>query len=288
MPFLLDSKNIGGDIIMDSSYETSSEEQAQSFYSEISRLNNELVTAHREIVKKNVELEKLSSLKNQFLGMAAHDLRAPLSSIISFSEFLSEDFDESFNNEQKKFLDIIKSSSKHMMNIINNFLDVSIIENEKLELELENVDLVSIISETILVNKIKAATKNIDVIFYHEEIPTVAVDVTKIIQVITNLISNAVKFSNENSKVLIELSKKDNNILIVVEDKGQGIPENEINKLFDPFTRTSIKSTDGQRNVGLGLMIVHKIVERHNGKITVESKLGVGSKFIVSLPINAA
>lgn len=270
---------------MNSSNETPSEVQTSSFYNEISRLNNELVTAHREIVKKNVELEKLNSLKNQFLGMAAHDLRAPLSSIISFSEFLSEDSDEHFNNEQKKFLDVIKSSSKHMMNIINNFLDVSIIENEKLELMLENVDLVSIISETILANKIKASTKGIDIIFNYEEFPVVAVDATKIVQMMTNLISNAVKFSYENSRVLIELSKKDNNILIVVEDEGQGIPENELNKLFSPFTRTSIKSTDGQRSVGLGLMIVYKIVERHNGKITVESKLGEGSKFIISLPI---
>lgn len=271
---------------MDITKKTASDEQAPYLYNEISRLNNELVTAHREIVKKNVELEKLSSLKNQFLGMAAHDLRSPISSIITFSEFLSEDCIDIFNEEQIKFMDIIKTCSRQTLNIINDFLDISVIENQRLNLRLENIDLISVISDIILIYKTIAIKKGVELIFEYIKVPQMMLDATKITQLLSNLISNAIKFSYESDKVFVRLSIKDNNVLIVVEDEGQGIPEKEIDKLFKPFTQTSIQSIGGEKSTGLGLTIVNEIVKNLNGTISATSKLGVGTKFIVSFPIN--
>jgi len=253
-------------------------------FDELSRLNNELVEIQRELSKKNAELLRLNELKNNFIGMAAHDLRNPLGNIINYTEFLEEDKD-TFSAEQIEFLTHIKSQSSFMLNLVNELLDVSSIEAGKVNLNLEQTDIVSLIARIIDLNKALADKKQMSVIFNTEfESLSISLDKQKMMQVITNLLTNAIKYSEKQTIITINVSRSENNILISVNDQGQGIPEDELNDLFKPFQKTSAKTTGGEKSVGLGLYIVKRIVEAHKGNIWAESKVGKGSTFFVSFP----
>lgn len=255
------------------------------YLDEMSRLNNELINIQRELTKKNIELDQLNNLKNQFLGMAAHDLRNPLGNIINYSEFLEEE-SEAMNDEQIHFVRQIKSLSWFMHNLINDLLDVSSIEAGNVNLKFETVELASLIQRNINLNRNFAEKKNIKVHFAKpNEDLSLNIDNNKIEQVVTNLISNAIKYSNPNSLVFIVLKKLENEALCSVRDNGLGIPEQELELLFKPFQKTSVKSTAGEKSTGLGLYICKRIVEAHHGKIWAESKVGEGSVFYFSLPL---
>lgn len=256
---------------------------------ELARANQELIAMHRELAKKNVQLEKLNEEKNKFLGMAAHDLRNPLSTIQGFSEYILEETENILSSRHKEFLSIIMSSSEFMLQLVNDLLDISQIESGKLELRKKLTDITKFISQNISLNKYWAERKHINLEFIRaENLPEVIMDDQKMDQVLNNLISNAIKYSPSNTTIQVKLESKNNSVLISVKDEGQGIPEEELDKLFKPFSKTSVKSTAGEKSTGLGLVIARKIVDGHNGKIWVESKVGKGSTFYVELPVGLA
>lgn len=253
-------------------------------FDELSRLNNELVGMQRELTKKNVELEELDKLKNQFIGMAAHDLRNPLGNIINFTQFLKDE-GTSFSQDQVELLEHIKSQSSFLLDLVNDLLDVTSIESGSINLSLEPVDIALLASQVIHLNKTLAEKKEMKIKLDSQIQSTLlTADKGKIEQVITNLLSNAIKYSEKGTSITVKLIKKNNEIIISVNDQGQGIPEDELNLLFKPFQKTSAKSTSDEKSTGLGLFIVKRIVEAHKGKIWAESKAGVGSTFYVSLP----
>lgn len=255
-------------------------------YDELGKLNNELANLQRELLKKNVELEKLNDEKNRFLGMAAHDLRNPLHAIQMYSEFLLEEASPQMSPEHIEFIEIIHSSSQFMLRLVNDLLDVAKIESGKLELDASLTDLASLVQKNVEINNLLASRKNISVTFeLRGAVPNISLDSSKLEQALNNLVSNAVKFSNPGSHVDVRLTSTDAEIIISVSDQGQGIPENELGKLFQPFQRISVKSTGGEDSTGLGLAIVKKIVTGHNGRVWVESELGKGSTFFIALPI---
>ncbi len=255
-------------------------------FDEISRLNNELVNTQRELTKKNIELAELNTLKNQFLGMAAHDLRNPLGFIYNFVEFIEEER-ENLSQEQIEFIGQIKSLSKFLLNLVTDLLDVSSIEAGEINLILEQIDLIYFIDQNVKRNRFLAQKKNITINFTTNcENLMLQIDKNKIEQVMTNLITNAIKFSQANTIINVGLKLDETNVIISVTDQGQGIDKEELNLLFKPFKKTSTKSTAGEKSTGLGLFIVKRIVEAHNGKIWAESELTKGSTFIVSLPIH--
>jgi signal transduction histidine kinase len=263
-------------------------ERDSALYNEISRLNNELVAMQRELAKKNAELERLNALKNQFLGMAAHDLRNPLSVIMSYSEFLMEDVGASLGDQQREFLNIIRSSSEFMLRLVNDLLDIAQIEAGQLRLDLQPTDLVALVRHNIALNRVLAAKKHIEIQLSDEPLPRLPLDASKIEQVLNNLIGNAIKFSSPHTTITVRVTRPANDstsVLLAVQDQGPGIPPNELDKLFKPFQRTSVKSPTGEKSTGLGLTIVKKIVEGHNGKIWVESQVGKGTVFFVALPL---
>ncbi|MCK8602746.1 sensor histidine kinase [Desulfoferrobacter suflitae] len=263
-------------------------EQDGSLYDELSRLNNELVTLQRELAKKNVELERLNSLKNQFLGMAAHDLRTPLGHILAYSEFLIDEAGPSLSEEHLEFLSIIRSSSDFMLQLVSDLLDYTRIESGKLKLDRRPTDLVALVERNIALNRVLAAPKQIQLRFaYSGERLPILIDSGRMEQVLNNLIGNAVKFSAPHGTVDVYLEKDDDQVLIKVQDHGSGIAPNELERLFNPFSK-SVKGTSGEKGSGLGLAIVKKIVEEHQGKVWVESKLGEGSTFFVALPVGPA
>jgi signal transduction histidine kinase len=262
------------------------EERGSDLYDEITRLNNELVAMQRELARKNAELERLNEQKNELLGMAAHDLRNPLHAILSYSDFLLEDVSEKLNEEQLGFLSIIQSSTEFMAALVNDLLDVAKIESGKLQLNLEPTDLPALVRQNVALNEPLARNKEIELRRSVESLPTTTVDPAKIEQVLNNLISNAIKYSPPNTTVDVQLRQDDGRAVLSVEDRGPGIPEDELDALFQPFQTTSVRATAGEKSTGLGLVITKRIVEGHGGEITVESEVGEGTTFTVELPLD--
>ncbi len=234
-----------------------------------------------QVVESERTLIELNDLKNRFLGMAAHDLRSPLSTILGMSELLiSEELDAETTTE---FHQTIHSVSEQMLALIEDLLDVSVIESGKFSLEFVEVDLVDLIERTVHQVSVLADRKSISLVM--NLVPAVVeCDAKRIAQVIDNLISNAIKFSLPDTRTTIRLTALAESVLIEVEDQGQGIPETELDQLFGAFHKLSVRPTGDERSTGLGLSIVKKIVQAHHGNIDVSSRQGEGSCFSVELP----
>ncbi len=255
-------------------------------YIEMTRLNNELAQAQREMAKKNIELERLNDQKSQFLGMAAHDLRNPLGVILGYAELLLDTVGPGLAEGEREMLEVIHSSSEFMLGMVDELLDVSRIESGRLELKREPTDLRALLEHNVKLNSVLADRKEMTVVLRVEDpLPELDVDPGKIDQVLNNLVGNAVKYSHEGSRIEVRAARDGDAVLVEVEDEGQGIPEDELGKLFKPFSTTSATTTGGEESTGLGLMIVRRIVEGHGGAIGVESTLGEGTTFSVRLPV---
>lgn len=256
---------------------------------DMSELNNELVNTKRVLTKKTTELEHSNELKNQMMGMAAHDLRNPLTLIQNYALFLIDDHQEEsiFTEDQYHLIKEIKGSSEYMVQIIEDMLDISSFESGCINLKKENYNLVELVEDAVSLSRSSANKKDI-IVTTHLPDSSVnkVIDAHKIRQVVDNLLSNAIKYSNPETEVEIGISHTNEaeGVTVFVKDHGQGIPEDEIDKLFDPFSQISVKATAGEKSTGLGLAIVQKIVEAHGGKIEVDSKVGVGSTFIIEIP----
>lgn len=261
--------------------------EVDSLRSSMMNLNNEFSNLNRELHKKNAELVKLNDLKNQFLGMAAHDLRNPIGAIQNLSEFLLEEAGGALSREHLQFVNVIHSSSKFMLSLLDQLLDIARIEAGKLELNKKSTDLITLLKSCVDLNKIIADKKKIKIRLHHyEAIPLVEVDSMKIEQVMNNLLSNAVKFSESGTVVDVSVFQSNEHVTVSVKDQGPGIPEKDLDKLFKPFSKTSVRLPSGEKSTGLGLAIVQKIIMGHLGKIWVESKEGEGSTFYFSLPVS--
>ena len=260
-------------------------EELESVRQTMSSMTAELNNLTRQLHKKNAELFHLDNQKNQFLGMAAHEIRSPINAIMMYSEFLIDEVGDRLSLDHKKFLSLIILYSERICHLIEDLLDVSVIESGKFEINLYPTDLVSLIHNSIELTKPLRSKKNITIDISSEKKVCIAnIDEEKIIQVISNIIINAIKFSEAYSKIDIRLTETENEYLIEIQDQGQGIPEHEKEKLFEPFESTSTKSSGNEKSTGLGLAIAKKIVLKHGGNIWVKSIVHKGSTFYVSLP----
>jgi len=240
-----------------------------------------------EIKENNEKLEELNKIKNEFLGMAAHDLRNPLGVIQVTSEYLLiSDLNDNLSEEQIDLLREINTSSEYMRDMLNELLDITAIEAGQLKLEIKVEDYITFLKHIIKLNKPLADRKEISLgLDVNGIIPPMSFDRNKITQVLNNLITNAIKFSWPDTEITVEVRKEQDYIITGIIDQGQGIPSDEINNMFKPFQKTSVKATAGERSTGLGLAITKKIVEGHGGKISVESLVGKGTKFYFTLPV---
>jgi len=250
---------------------------------EFSKLNNELANLQRELAKKNAELIKLNELKNRFLGMAAHDLRNPLGHVYNYAELIEDEIDN-LSESQQLFLSVIKSRSMFMVNLVNELLDFSVIESGKVSLNLKQTNLIELLKTNIYLSKKPAGKKSIFIYFSStiSSLP-IFIDEEKISQVISNLISNAIKYSEQKTTISISVEENEGEAVVTVKDQGIGIQPNELTELFKPFQTTSNRSTGGEKSTGLGLFISKRIVESHHGKLWAESKPGIGSTFYFSI-----
>jgi signal transduction histidine kinase len=253
---------------------------------ELEQLNLKLKMMKEEIEERNADLQNLNDQKNELLGIAAHDIRNPITVIKGYADLLLSYSEGNLTPEQKEMIAIIQKNSQFMVHLLSDLLDISAIESGKLNLSLQNMDLVPIIQENLDLNRLISNQKKINLTLKAEkDLPLILFDKSKIQQVLNNLISNAIKYSFPESEVVISVFQKDKTVVVSISDRGQGIPQNELEKLFKPFQKTSVKSTGGEKSTGLGLMIAKKIVNGHHGEIWVESHVGDGSTFYFSLPI---
>lgn len=231
-------------------------------------------------------LVELNELKDKFLGMAAHDLRNPITAIRGFVDIMNQGMVGQVSEDQKKFLTRIRSNCDHMLKLVEDLLDVSAIESGKLDLDLKEIDIDEFLREQCESYRLVAQSKSIAVeLNTPEEEIMVKADPGKLAQVVDNLVTNAVKFSYPESTIRIGASKKDGFIEVSVQDEGQGIPEQELPRLFSAFQKTSTRPTGGEKSTGLGLAIVKRLVEAHGGEIRVESKKGEGATFAFTIPV---
>lgn len=252
------------------------------------RLVSKIVDQQAEIDQQNKELQKLNQLKNHFLGMAAHDLRNPLSSIQMAAEVLLFPLNESLESEQQGLLNLIQDQAHYMANLLNDLLDVAQIESGHLSLNREWVIMRDFLRDGVSRYTSQAAKKKITLSLNEIDDGCAGIDPTRLRQAVDNLISNAVKYSPAGSCVTVRGLRDGGGWRIEVQDEGPGINEEDKKRLFQDFTRLSAQPTGGEKSTGLGLAIVRRIIQAHGGTLGVNSKPGEGSTFWFSVPCDSS
>lgn len=236
------------------------------------------------MIQSNKELEKINTDKNIFLSILAHDIKSPLTSILGLSDLLvknSNKYDsEKIETFAKNIFDVASSTN----NLLDDLLLWSTSQYGKLPFEPQKIELNNICAQTIIHLKTEAEKKQIEITIYAPENIILWADENMLKTVFRNLVSNAIKFSNNGSKIEISAIKNPSNTLITVSDNGVGIDDDVQKKLFNISQSISNIGTMGEKGTGLGLILCKEFIERHKGKIWVESKVGIGSNFKFTLP----
>ncbi len=222
--------------------------------------------------------------KDKFFSLIAHDLKSPFTGLLSYTEFLKNDFNELSDYEKKEYIDNIYKITSDIYELLENLIAWSRIQTNRLFYEPEVFNLTSLVNKVLSLYKFSARMKNINFVIELADPCNVYADQNMIYSVIRNLISNAVKFSNENNKIEISEIQKENCVEITVTDYGIGISDENKSKLFRfdlSFTTSGTKNESGS---GLGLLIAKELIEINKGHITVESEQGKGSKFTFTIP----
>jgi CheY-like chemotaxis protein len=240
----------------------------------------------QELEFQNNRLAKLDDIKNRFLGTAMHDLRNPLSSISGLSELFLRGEESYTADEKKNLVKLINKTSKDLLRMVHDLLDISVFESGELSLKPSSGNLSDVLLAQVQVNQVHSSQKNINIVSSLKKVPDSIFDPNRIGQVMDNLINNAIKFSQPGTSVEIGLSSSEQNLEFYVKDEGPGIPEKDQSQLFTEFPKIGVYPTGGEKSTGLGLSIVKKIVEAHFGSIQVESEEGRGTVFYVQLPRN--
>ena len=234
-------------------------------------------------VSKERELEQM---KLDFVAMAAHELRTPLTAVRGYLSILLEEVSKKLNPEEKGWIQKAFVSSTNLAALIENLLSVSRIELQSLKMEMKKIEWKKVLNESVETFKSAAEQKNIQfTLNIRRELPEVNVDKFRISEVLSNLVGNAINYTNPGGKVEISSWVEGADLITSIKDTGEGIPEKALQHLFTKFFRVSGVLEQGSKGTGLGLYISKAIVDMHKGKIWVESKLGKGSTFSFSLPL---
>lgn len=235
------------------------------------------------------ELDRLNHQKDHLMAVVAHDLRNPLGVMRGYADFLLSGVAGELDAEQEEIVTTMRKTASYMVSLVEDLLDLGRIQAGAMELERDEIDLPALVREGIRLNAVVAQDKRIHFeIDVDDALPPMSLDRHKIRQVLDNLLSNAVKFSHPGSTVRVELDQERQTAKLTVRDEGVGIPATDLPKVFRPFERTGARPTAGERSTGLGLAIVRNIVEAHAGRIWVESEVGRGTAFTVTLPLAVA
>lgn len=288
-------------------------EKLQAMNEELKAMNEELETRQRELNEANVKLEEVSRAKSDFLANMSHELRTPLNSIIGFAEVLENRLFGGLNEKQYEYVKIIHTSGKHLLELINDILDLSKVESGKIEIEVSEFPLKEVLNTSLTMLREKALKHNISLSL--EVMPdadiTIAADERKLKQIMFNLLNNAVKFTPDGGSVRVQARKVIGDLglgigekkltpkpqrptpdadfyEISVTDTGIGIKHEDMPKLFKEFSQIESPYTKDYEGTGLGLALTKRFVELHGGKIWVESEYGKGSRFMFTIPAKDA
>ncbi len=230
--------------------------------------------------------ENANRSKTEFLANMSHELRTPLNAIIGFSEILGTDIKEMPPEMAQQFIGNINRSGRHLLELVNDLLDLSRLEIGRLKLEKSRFGLREELDQAVKIVETMAAEKQITInTDVEESIGEIFADPQKIRQIVINLLSNAVKFSHHQGKINLKANREKDAIHFCVEDFGMGIKSEDIDRLFKPFEQlTQNPYAKKYRGVGLGLALTRRLVELHGGRVWAESEIGVGSKFFFTIP----
>ena len=244
--------------------------------------------------KANIQLKELDKLKSMFLANMSHELRTPMNSIIGYSDLLIDGVDGPINEEQKKSLGKISNNAKHLLQLLNDLLDVSKIEAGKVKLEPEELDFRELVDHVLPIFEPMLKKKNLSInIDIAEDLPPVYCDKDKMKHVLMNLVSNAIKFTHKGG-ITIRAKISDRGIRpgespifaeVSVEDTGIGIKDEDLGKIFDKFVQADLSIVRQYEGTGLGLSIARGLVALHKGMIWATSEYGKGSQFHFTIPL---
>jgi len=248
--------------------------------------------AETQLQQRNQELIHATRLKDEFLAMMSHELRTPLNAILGVNECLQEEIYGAINDRQLKALNTIENSAYHLLDLINDVLDVSKIEAGEMKLNTDTVSIRDLCHSSMMFIQPQAQKKNITLkSSFCASLPTITIDERRIRQALINLLNNAVKFTPEGGSITLEIDyplmkEKETPpfIRLAVMDTGIGIAPENIKKLFQPFVQIDSALNRNYEGTGLGLTLVKRIVELHGGTVEVSSELGKGSCFTIDLP----
>jgi PAS domain S-box-containing protein len=232
-----------------------------------------------ELELRNREVEHADQLKSEFLASMSHELRTPLHTVIGFAELLEEEIEGPLNDKQKRFIGHIHKDSMHLLELINDVLDLSKIEAGGLRIRRESLDIEAGVEEAISSIRPRAAAKSITIETAVSVATPVLADPLRFKQILYNLLSNALKFTPEGGRIRIEGRLSGGFVEISVVDTGIGIPREKHSDIFDKFYQLGATTKGIREGTGLGLAITRALVEEHGGRIWVSSEPGKGSRF---------
>jgi PAS domain S-box-containing protein len=259
----------------------------QSLEARVIERTAELKTANQELDLRNREVERATQMKSKFLASMSHELRTPLNAIVGFSDLLAEGTPGELNAKQKRFLNHIKEGSAHLLQLINDILDLSKIEAGQLELRCEDFQLKDTLPEVLSTIQPLVMAKNIQLEQRIETDQPIYADRVRFKQILYNLLSNAVKFTPKAGRIDIDCREDGNSVCISVADTGVGIRAEDQAVIFDEFRQIEGPAGTTQEGTGLGLAITKRLVEQQGGRISLESEFGKGSRFTFTLPMGS-
>lgn len=237
-----------------------------------------------EYFQRNQLLTQVEELKSNFLRMMSHDLKTPLARIQGMTEMVKSDSNP-LSLKQREAVDRIHQSSKELSDFISSILSLGRIESKEIKLQLKSKDINTLLSEVIQQCEYLAGTKNIEIMTEFEPLFSIKIDEDLLRQVFTNLIENAIKYSLDNSRILVSTEEVDETLIIQVADHGIGIPDEALPHVFSKFYRSLEVKNSSVKGSGLGLYLAKYFVELHQGTLSVESEIDKGSTFTVKLPM---
>jgi signal transduction histidine kinase len=252
----------------------------------LARVNThvQLKTVTEILSATNIELQNANANKDKLLSIIAHDLRNPFSVLITFSKLLLDSYDDFSKEDVINYLQTFYQTSKQGYNLLDNLLKWSKSQTGKIEIETEILDLKDLIEENITLLNSQACSKKIKMLNRVPENLIAKADLNMILTVVRNLISNAIKFTDEGGKIEISGKQSKNYVEITVKDNGVGIEESDLEKIFRIDIKHSTPGTANERGSGLGLVLCKEFIEKNHGILVAKSKIGKGSEFSFTLP----
>ena len=240
--------------------------------------------AEQIILEREEKLEELNSTKDKFFSIIAHDLKGPISTLQGLSELLAIEVQNNNSNQIAILANLIHTSIDRTHKLLDNLLQWSMSQTGKLKFKTEKTEVITLISNTLQLLSDSANNKSIQIIFDVNMVLVLEVDVNMFTSIIRNLVSNAIKYTHNGGKITIDAFVDDNSLIVTVGDNGIGMTREQSRKIFDIRTEATTPGTNNEKGTGLGLILCKEFVEKHSGKIWVESETGKGSKFFVQLP----